>query len=398
MENPAFQPNAGATGSASDPGTTTDDPTTDDPTTDDPTTTTTTTEGPTTDVPTTDDPTTEDPTETDSDTSTDTDESESDTDPVVLDCWDSDVTQWEVTQILDAELGINPADPWISPDGLELFYVAGQGGDQTPPQERRAYHSTRASRDELFTVGDMIAEWPNTNFRAAYPVSNVPGELLVSLDYDLYASVFNTNFNNWTEPALLESLSTPWFNPNDPPWTPENQATQESISRLTEDGGLVMFLRQDGLENPTLGAPAGQFYEALRDPNPDPGTPFSTPEPTVLPDALLYPYPHIMVCPALSPDGRTVIFSSTYPDLVPMDEVDQRDALRPLVMTRPDITEPWDDEITAIDMLREEHWQICPTAITRDGCELVYIRWLMAGSLPQETDRTRIFIATREPT
>lgn len=394
--NPAFDPDASASqasdsdamGSTSEPTSTTTDAT--DATTEDPTSITSdTSAGPTTEDP-TDDPTTGPETDTDTDTET-TDTGE----PIEPDCWDADLHSWTITELPDGNLGINPADPWISPDGLELYYIAGPTGDQDPPQVRRIFHSTRMSRDELFVNGSKLAEWPSLNLRTAYPNSNVPGELLLSLDYDLYMSVRQDNV--WLLPEILDNLSTPWGDPNKPPYVPENIIAQESINRLTEDGSRLMFVRQDGAINPDLNSPVGQFYEALREPYPVAGTPFAAPTPTVLPQALLTPYPHPILCPALSPDGRFLLFSSPYPDEVPMAPEQQYDILRTQVITRPDVDSPWSQEILQIDEFSIPEWQVCPTSITRDGCEVVFGRFLMANSPNPDTNRFRIFIATREP-
>ncbi|MGB1276173.1 MAG: hypothetical protein ACPG77_10525, partial [Nannocystaceae bacterium] len=322
--NPVFD--EGSEGQTTTIGTpTTGTPTTAGPVTTQPETASSTQDATTVDptLATTVDPTTMVPTsDTDSESDTES-ESESESQPSG-ECWDADPTQWVITEIVDADLGIKPADPWITPDGFGLYYSAGSNLPEDPPQNRRIYFATRDSREELFITGDIVAEWPNFEFRTGSPSSVIEGELFVALDYDIYWSVKDEGV--WKKPEVMP-LSIPYEDANLPPYDPINIPTRETLSRISEKGEVLMFSRQDGHINPETGVRVERFYEASRSPNSPAGTPFSEPFLSALPSFLADPYPHPILCPALSPDGRTLFFSSPYPEEVPQDPNERLDVL-----------------------------------------------------------------------
>ncbi|MCA9690612.1 MAG: hypothetical protein KC636_13465, partial [Myxococcales bacterium] len=287
-------------------------------------------------------------------------------------CWGGDLHDWVIVQVADADLGQKPADPHISGDGLTLTYIAGDG-DVTGG--RRPYKAFRVSVDAPFVTGALFAAWDGVPYQAAYPRLVGQEELILTMDDDLRSSLLVGNF--WEQPEVLTELSIPWADPDLPPSHPDNVVTQESAQSLSEDGAIIVFQRTDGPENPQLGV-VNQFYEARRPADAPPGTKFGAPALTGVPSTLVEPYPYPLFCPTISPDGRAMFFSSSYPD-----ELDDGGsefwggALKVQVITRPNVDSPWGAIINTIPELSLGDWQTCPSGVTADGCHLVIHRFLL---------------------
>jgi len=272
---------------------------------------------------------------------------------------------------LGAELGMGPGGPTISADGLSLYYMAGA--------PRRPHKALRAALDAPFTEGAPLIAWPELILPMDYPNLRY-GETEVILagrkdvDSDLYVAV--KDGNGWSDPSPLggPGINTP---------------VEDSLPSLTEDGGRMIFERNDGPLDP-LGQASWRFYEATR-PAGVPGAAFGPPELVVLPtisddpDAV-----HVSICPTFSPDGEHLFFGSTYP--VALDEANKVDAVQIYVTRRSSVGAPWEVP-TLAGVPGEAGRETCPSAVTADGCTLVFHRFSI---VPRQQDY-RIFLATRAP-
>jgi hypothetical protein len=291
------------------------------------------------------------------------------------DCWGLAPGVWDsVEELPDAQLGDAPSSPRITPGGLGLVYMAGT------PSGKRPHRSNRASLDEPFVVGKLLAAWPGLNFGLDHPsLLRGDAELILAgrpgFDDQLFVATWNGSL--WSAPVPM----TP----------PIATLLHESIATFTEDGGRMIFQREDGPPNPDLNSASWRFHEASRAPDGPPGAPFDAPSAVVLPGISDDPnYNHINVCPTLSPDGLHLFFGSTFP--IVLTPNNQPDALNVFYTARAGLGQPWapPQEIT---QLREATWETCPSSVTRDGCTLVFHRF----KFQMNPGDYRIYLARRSP-
>ncbi len=287
------------------------------------------------------------------------------------DCWGPDAGEWSVEELLDAGLGPNPAGPQISPDGLVLYYMAGS--------PRRPHKAARGSLEELFTVGAPLIAWPNLALAIDYPNLRFgEGEVIlagrIDMTSDLYVAV--KDGNGWSDPVPLGGLGI-------------NTTSEDTLPTVSADGSRMIFERNDGPVE-AFGQASWRFYEAIRGSD-APGAPFAAPEVVVLPTISDDPnYVHVSVCPTLSPDGERFFFGSTYP--LELSDANKFDAVQIYFTQRSSVGEPWEVP-TLAGVPGEKGMETCPSAVTADGCTLVFHRFSI---VPRQQDY-RIFLATRAP-
>jgi hypothetical protein len=116
---------------------------------------------------------------------------------------------------------------------------------------KRPHRSNRASLDEPFVVGKLLAAWPGLNFGLDHPsLLRGDAELILAgrpgFDDQLFVATWNGSL--WSAPVPM----TP----------PIATLLHESIATFTEDGGRMIFQREDGPPNPDLNSASWRFHEA----------------------------------------------------------------------------------------------------------------------------------------
>ena len=302
-------------------------------------------------------------------------------------CWGRAPTDWdEIVQILDLQLGVDPRSARLSPDGLTLFYIADPIG--------RPYVAERPSRDQPFVAGQPLnplsglAADLGVDYPAFRPDPRGLRELILSVGFpgDLYVAADPA----WDAPTPLANLNL---------WPP----FQDSHPSLSEDGARLIFSRNDGPVNPDLGdgtVTVFNFYEATRPPGSPAATPFA--DPTLLAISYADPpkvenYAHYAPCTALAPDGRRFFFGSTFPDVL-ADPATLVDALDIFFAERPALGEPFAPAVE-LALFHEHAWQTCPNSVSRDGCELIFHRFVLGGDMAVEPgeDKYKLYLARRAP-
>lgn len=283
------------------------------------------------------------------------------------DCWGRPHDDWDsVMPLFDNQLGTNPASPQIGPGGQRLVYMAGIDG------QRRPYRA-----DAPFTVGSQLIPWPNVNYGIDHPRMLASGKEIIlagrpGMDDQLLVATFDGNA--WTDPKPLPA--------------PVNTGKAETIASVTEDGLRVMFQRNDGPMNGDLmNTPTWRFHEATRAAD-IPGSAFTVETPVMLPPITDDPYPHVNVCPTISPDGLHFFFGSSYPiKLIPANQANALNIFYTSRATPADVWAPAQE----ITQFRSPDFETCPSSVTRDGCTLVFHRFKFGGGEYQ------IWFAERSP-
>lgn len=270
------------------------------------------------------------------------------------DCWAEDITTWDSVEAFDlASLGEDARDPALSADGLTLFYAARAGA--TAPA--RIYRSVRTSSTAAFTPGEQVADWMGYQ-----PVGHpwVVGSQMV-LTYDegggafrLATSIFDGSV--WSFPVAFGSLINDLQN---------SQAN--SNAAFTEDAARMLFVRS----NPGFDL---KLYEAVRSTG-TPFEPFATVAPVVIPGLEM---DDASVCPAVSPDGLHMLFSTSYPNDISGGMVPEG-AVTVWYTTRSDLDAAWEIPIhlAAFD---DPVFQSCVYAVSGDGCEVWVERFELGSS------------------
>lgn len=360
VPNPAFDidATAGTTAATTSPGPTTNSPTTH--STDEPTATTLAPTS-TTSTPTTgpvEPGTTTDTTGTTTDTDGGSSTGDSDGDP--RSCWPQQHAGWPLAGAELLVLDVEPTDPFISPDGLRLYYIA--------LTERVPFLSTRKSRDIPFANGAPLVVWnSDPKYAAAYPVVTLgEAEMLMANNDDIAFSLYTPqNPDKYSKPAAIAGPNTA---------DPEQHVT------VSADGTLLIVSRLDGPPMlPFFPTKSPRFHQFTRA-NPQPGAPFTG-------DDLVTPITaplQFAICPVLSPDGLHLFFGGT--DAAVLDENNANDVVS-IYYTRRDAPDaPW---IPAQRIAIANDGVTCPSSVTADGCELAYHQFhLKAGDY-------RMFLARR---
>lgn len=281
-------------------------------------------------------------------------------------CWGASPVAWTVTEIdVEALVGANPAQVMVSSDGLTLTYVAG------PEDNRRPYRTVRASRDDPFEGGTIEAVWEGIEGAIGYP-RTLPdrSEMFITLGADLGVSLYDGAV--WALPELLGA--------------PVSTGAVEGHYSLMADGSRLLVQRQDGPVNEQLGE-TWRFYEFKRAADAAPGSNFSTYGIADLPGITDDDYAHVTLCPTLSPDGHHLFFGSSYPTV--LGENNLADALNVFYTSRDDLDAGWEMPV-AISTFHESGLETCPSAVTADGCVLLFHRFELGMSGSSH------YVATRE--
>jgi len=321
-------------------------------------------------------------TTTDIDTDTDT-SSTSDTDPDPADCWGSDPNAWTIFKVADEDLGVTPTSPRVSPDGLTLYYTAVLPN----PPLRWIHRATRPSRGEPFVSGEAIDNWKDQEEGLDHPNMNTAEDELIfahridGKPADLWRTIRKDAL--WQTPELIDG-------------SPNTMAYSEDFATITEDGARMIVQRGDGPANALLDG-TWTFYEVERPPNSEAGTEFGKPTKVTLAPITDMPG-HVVLCPALSPDGHHLFFASTYPKILQEEENDE--VLKIFYTSRAALDQPWDApvQLTSLDDDDPEYaFENCPNSVTRDGCQLYFNRFQFNKPDDVAPDPYRMFEAQRTP-
>ena len=332
-------------------------------------TTTTPTTGPlttaTTELATTELATTGPGTATDAGTSTDASTTADASTGGAQGCWSQGPDGWPLSGApLDEFMDLYPGDPFITPDGLRLYYIA--------LKERRPFLSTRASRELPFGNGVQLAVWKNNPaYVPAYPAFVLAEtEMLMSNFDDIAFSVFQGgNFDKYTDPALIAGTNT---------------GDQEQQVTATADGEVLIVARKDGPSIPPLFPKKSPRFHQFTRVDPKPGDAFSG-DTDVSPQVGTL---HLSICPVLSPDGLHLFFGSTEAAILDDNNVDM--AVGIYYTTRDARDAPW-GPATRIAIASGVDGATCPNSVTADGCELAYHTFRLKEGSYQN------FLATRAP-
>lgn len=286
--------------------------------------------------------------------------------PPLVECWDQGPAGWplmgpQISTLLDQ----SPAFPTLSPDGLTLHYIAGDA--------RRPFRSVRAGLFDPFPSGSQIAVWDIPGFVVSYPNVVLGGaELLISNDHDIYYALPSAEGpDEYDFPKILgETVNTADYN--------------ETVLTVTADARTLVVQRNDGPPIEPLPI-TWRFYQYER-PVVGPGAPFyDTGDVTPYVEPL-----GLAVCPALSPDGLHLLFTST--DDKQLD-VEDLTTLSIYYTRRPDRGAPWEAP-QKIEGLHTGNSVPCASSLTADGCQLSYFSFLIGDDSGAPTT---LYLAQRAP-
>ncbi|MEZ4452030.1 MAG: hypothetical protein R3B09_21380 [Nannocystaceae bacterium] len=287
-------------------------------------------------------------------------------------CWGLPPYQWGgVTEIAGGGLGVHPRAPRIHPDGLNLYYIA------TTSEGTRPYKSTRASLDDPFLLGEVLIPWGGIDLLLDAP--NLLGgeqEIILAGDVDTTPHLMISTLMDgvWPTPQVMAG--------------PVPTVDGESSPSVSEDGSRLLFQRYDGPVNEALQGPVARIHEATRPIDAPPGTAYVAPTTVEIAGITDDAYPHYVGCPTISPDGLHLLFGSTYP--VVLNTKNIANALRIFSADREELDAPWSAAVE-IEALTMPEVETCPSAITRDGCTLVFHTFVYGA------DEYRIYLVRRSP-
>ena len=280
-------------------------------------------------------------------------------------CWPQKADGWPMDgEPLDDFADASPRDPFLTPDGLGLWYIAAD-----PP---RPFLSTRASLGEPFPNGVQQAVWGNDPaIQPAYPTPMLGGTelLFVSAD-DVYSAIATGDVpNKYALPV---------------PLTPPSPGDSEGKVTATADSLTVIVTRRDGPPiSPDFPAKSDRFYQYTR-PQPQPGAAYAG-------GAAITPMVGTLglaICPALAPDGLHLFFSST--ESATLTKANAGDVIAIYYTSRPDINTPWEPP-QAIAITHGGAEIVCPSSVTGDGCQLAFHRFGL------EPSTYSMYLAQRAP-
>ena len=254
--------------------------------------------------------------------------------PPEADCWSASLDAWELEPFdMNALTGGEPRDPMLSPDSLTLYYSA-----HSESGIPRIYETSRTSRDLPFEGGAQLAEWLGQN-----PLGHpwrVGDELFMAEDNNLgvfHVVVSTFDGSTWSLPA--------------PPGAEINEGLTNGDPTLTQDGYRIVFTRQAAQGSPTRLVEGARSAAA-------PETPFSTFSEVAIQGVALE---NFVVCPALSPDGSILFFSTV--------DVASGDVALVWMTKRKSLDHPWEApvHIGAFDAPTQH---TCVHVLSSDGCEV----------------------------
>lgn len=265
-------------------------------------------------------------------------------------CWPQQAAGWPVDGVPLTFADANPTDPFITPDGLGLWYIA--------TEQRRPFLSTRASVADMFPNGVQQALWGGeASLLPAHPAAVLGGKelLFMSLDDVYSATATGALPNKYALPVMLTPPSTP---------APEGKVT------VTADSATMIVSRRDG---PPVSADfpeaADRFYQYTRA-QLEPGAGYAGGVPVTPMVGTL----GLAICPTLSADGLHFFFAST--ESATLTKVNAPDVVDIYYTSRPDVTMPW-GQAQALPIAHVAGQIACPSSVTADGCQLVYHRFAL---------------------
>lgn len=281
-------------------------------------------------------------------------------------CWAQGADGWPLDGMpLNNFADAAPVDPFITPDGLGLYYVAGN--------PRRPFLSTRADLGDPFPNGIQQALWGNDPaIVTAHPTAVLGGkELLFLSQFDVYTAKAGGNVPN------VFGLPVPLS----PPGTggPEIKIT------ATADSATVIVARRDGpLLPPFFPGPSDRFYQYERA-KLEPGAAYAGGNDVTPVVGKL----GLAICPTLSADGLHLFFGSTESDAPDANAIAAAVAI--YYTSRPDPSGPW-ATAKQIAIAHPGPEVVCPSSVTADGCQLVFHRFGL-GDPPSYS----MYLAKRTP-
>jgi len=275
-------------------------------------------------------------------------------------CWDQDVSTWLPGDRL--ELG-EVVNPFLPADGLHLYYL------NLP--ERRPHVSIRAELTDPFLPGTMLAKW------LALPEDDVPLSPVVLVnDQLLLLSSMSDIYVSFATPQDPEKFTLPVLLTG----TVNTAEHQEGSLTATADAEILIVTRNDGppLDPLPYTFSFHQFVHTDDPVDPYVGGGDVTPQNPPL---------NLSVCPALSPDGLRLFYTSNVGDT--LDPVDFS-TFAIFYTTRTALDAPW-APVTRIPGLTGTDGIVCASSVTADGCQLVYYTSTLFGTEPSK------FLARRAP-
>lgn len=270
-------------------------------------------------------------------------------------CWQMGVEGWAPGQQLVSLLGLGPGSPTLLGDGLSLFYVA--------DVSRRLWRVDRAGRDVAFAGGARQMVWGNLpGFHIDHPALAFKGEELFfhyamgeEPGAELQTALYNPDnvVDRYSQPMSVLDLM--------------HSDAMDEIPSVTEDGRVLLVQRRDGPDIAGFGT-GWQFHQFRRG-NPQPGAPWALQAPMTPWNPPL----QLALCPALSPDGLHLLYTSTDAALLDEDAINNETGV--WWSQRPSVDDAWGPPVE-VPGLSGEAGVPCPRAVTSDGCTLVYTRFM----------------------
>jgi hypothetical protein len=260
-----------------------------------------------------------------------------------VDCWD----QWlagtpafgAVVELAELSTATEDGDPFVTPDGLTLYFTRGTG------LGRDIYVTSRPDRGSPFAPASLVAalSGPTDDTRVAMTADGLVAALsrrTSAGDFDLYQ-------------AARASVADPFGPPTTAAFAGLNNAGNQYDPWLTQDGLRLYFA-------PTVGLGLGQELRVAS--RASRLVPF---QPGV---ALAGITPAIAVDPTLSPDERVLVYAGTTIIAGPNDLYTARRAGTGETFTG----------VTALAALNTAGVEADPS-LPADGCELVFVSDRGAG-------------------
>jgi len=300
---------------------------------------------------------------TDATTDTSTDTTTDTTTGAPASCWEQGAANWPPDGALLTFADASPVDPFLSPDGLGLYYVA--------HKTRRPFLSTRADLLAPFPNGVQQTIWGNDPaITVGYPRVVLAGtEMLLASNFEVYSAT--------ATPGKTDKFALPVK------LAPPSTADEETVITATADSAILIVSRRDGPPIGDIMGASHRFYQYTRA-QLQPGAAYvggADVTPLVEPLGLA-------LCPTLSPDGLHLFFGSTESNSLTMQSA--HDVVGIYYTSRADPSMAWEPA----QKLAIEHQGkgiTCPSSVTADGCQLAFHRFYIGE------DKYSMHLAVRLP-
>ncbi len=196
-----------------------------------------------------------------------------------------------------------------------------------------------------------------------------------------------TQLTKGTNSGIFSTIHTApvWSTPQTLGIQVNDEALDSTSPTISADGSIAVYAKNDGVFSPYLSRPLYRLHELGRTPPVTPGAPFSEQgfiqldSQTATDD---------IRSPVLSPDGKFLFFSSTYPYLA-NGQVSQLDHAATIYVA-PRTNLVWGSPVQ-LSTFNSPTKQTSPVSITADGCEFYFRRYGSAA------DASEIWVAKRGP-